>query len=121
MGSTRNIHDTPFLNTKHAFFFTPFFLFFPLTIIEWKNLDPRLRKSESFSVFKSHLFKFLYIYFTLGHCLSHQHSLVFAFLFPSFFSIKMYVYSILYCCLYSWLYYFIRVCSIINLPILYWF
>ena len=31
---------------------TFFSLFFPLTIIEWNNLDPHLRKSENFLVFK---------------------------------------------------------------------
>ena len=30
-------------------------LFFPLAIIEWSKLDPHLRKSQSFSVFKSNI------------------------------------------------------------------
>ena len=31
----------------------------PSTIIEWNNLDPHLRKSENFSVFKSNILKFI--------------------------------------------------------------
>ena len=34
-------------------------LFFPSTIIQWNNLDPHLRKSENFSVFKSNILKFI--------------------------------------------------------------
>ena len=33
--------------------------FFPATITEWNNLDPHLRKSESFLVFKSNILKFI--------------------------------------------------------------
>ena len=33
--------------------------FFPSTIIKWNNLDPHLRKSESFSVFKSNILRFI--------------------------------------------------------------
>ena len=54
--STRNIHNIPFLNTKHNFFKNSFFR---STIIEWNNLDPCLRKSEKFSVFKSNIFNFI--------------------------------------------------------------
>ena len=34
-------------------------LFFPSTIIEWNSLDPNLRKSENFSVFKRNILKFI--------------------------------------------------------------
>ena len=34
-------------------------LFFPSAIIEWGNLDPHLRKSENFLVFKSNILKFI--------------------------------------------------------------
>ena len=47
---TRNIHNIPLLNPKHCFFKS---VSFPLTIIELNILDPHLRKSENFSVFKS--------------------------------------------------------------------
>ena len=53
---TRNIHNIALPNTKHNFFKNSFF---PSTIIEWHNLDPHLRKSESFSVFKSNLLKLI--------------------------------------------------------------
>ena len=36
-----------------------FSLFFQSTIIEWNNLDPHLRKSENFLVFKSNILKFI--------------------------------------------------------------
>ena len=32
--------------------------FFPSSIIEWNNLDPKLRNSESFSIFKNNILKF---------------------------------------------------------------
>ena len=54
--SIRNIHNIPLVNTKHKFFKNSFF---PSTIIEWNNLDPHLRKSENFSVFKSNILKFI--------------------------------------------------------------
>ena len=54
--STRNISNIPLLNTKHNFFKNSFF---PSTIIEWNNLDPHLRKSENFSLFKSNILKFI--------------------------------------------------------------
>ena len=54
--STRNIHNIRLVNTKHNFFKNSFF---PSTIIEWNNLDPHLRKSENFSVFKTNILKFI--------------------------------------------------------------
>ena len=54
--STRNIHNITLDNTKHNFFKNSFF---PSTIIEWNKLDPHLRKSENFSVFKSNILKFI--------------------------------------------------------------
>ena len=48
--SIRNIHNIPLPNTKHNFFKNSFF---PSTIIELNNVDPLLRKSESFSVLKA--------------------------------------------------------------------
>ena len=56
LSSARNIHNIPLVNTKHNFFKNSFFL---STIIEWNNLDPHLRKSENFSVFKSNILKFI--------------------------------------------------------------
>ena len=54
--STRNIHNISPVNTKHNFFKRSFF---PSNITEWNNLDPHLRKSESFSIFKSNIFEFI--------------------------------------------------------------
>ena len=48
--STRNIHNIPLVNTKHNFFKNSFF---PSTIIELNNLDPHLRKSETFRFLKA--------------------------------------------------------------------
>ena len=50
--STQNIHNIPFLNTKQIFQK----LFFSIDHI---NLDPCLRKFESFSVFKSNILRFI--------------------------------------------------------------
>ena len=33
--------------------------FFPSSIIEWNNLDPKLRNSENFRVFKNNILKFI--------------------------------------------------------------
>ena len=54
--STRNIHNIPLVNTKHNFFKNSFY---PSTIIEWNNLDPHLRKSKNFLVFKTNILKFI--------------------------------------------------------------
>ena len=54
--STLNIHNIHLVNTKHNFFENSLF---PSTIIEWSQLDPHLRKSENFSVFKSNILKFI--------------------------------------------------------------
>ena len=54
--STRNIYSIPLVNTEHKFFKSSYF---PSTIIQWKNLDPHLRKSDNFSVFKSSTLKFI--------------------------------------------------------------
>ena len=54
--STRNIHNILLLNKKYNFF-TNFF--FQSTITKWNNIDPHLRKSKSFLVFKSNIFKFI--------------------------------------------------------------
>ena len=54
--STWNIHNIPLANIKHNFFESSFF---PLTIIEWENLHPHLRKSGNFPVFKSNILKFI--------------------------------------------------------------
>ena len=60
--STRNIHNIPLVKTKHKFFKNSFF---PSTIIKWNNLDPHLRKSENFSVFRSNILKFIRLSQTL--------------------------------------------------------
>ena len=50
------VHNIPLPNKKHNFLKKSFF---PSTIIKWNNLDPRLRKAESFYVFKSNIRKFI--------------------------------------------------------------
>ena len=46
----------PVLKLRHNFFKNTFF---PSTIIEWNNLDPTLRNSKSFVVFKNSILKFI--------------------------------------------------------------
>ena len=53
--STRNINNIPLPNTKHNFKNS----LFPSTIIQWNNVDPHLRKSDSFLVFKNDILKFI--------------------------------------------------------------
>ena len=50
------MHNIPVVNTKHEFSKNSFF---PSTIIKWNNLDPHIRKSENFSVFKSNILNFI--------------------------------------------------------------
>ena len=53
---TRNIHNIPFIKTRHTFFKNSFF---PSTIIEWNNLDHNIRNSSSFNVFRNSILKFI--------------------------------------------------------------
>ena len=53
---SRNSENIPKLRTKHGFFRNSFFF---LTIKEWNNLDPQIRKSKSRSIFKSNILKFI--------------------------------------------------------------
>ena len=50
---TRNA-DIPLFNIKHNKN-----SFFPSSIIEWNNLDPKLRNSENFGNFKNNILKFI--------------------------------------------------------------
>ena len=43
-------------NIKHNFYQNSFF---PLSIIEWENLDPNLCNSKNFGIFKNNIFKFI--------------------------------------------------------------
>ena len=54
--STRNHVNIPLFKTNHNFFKNPFF---PSTIIEWNNLDPNLRKSDTYGTFKNDILKFI--------------------------------------------------------------
>ena len=54
--STRNIHNIPLVNTKYNVFKN---YLFTSTIIQWNNVDPHLRRSENFSVFKRNILKFI--------------------------------------------------------------
>ena len=54
--STRNIHNIPLVNTKYNVFKN---YSFTSTIIQWNNVDPHLRKSENFSVFKRNILKLI--------------------------------------------------------------
>ena len=49
---TRNAENIPLFNTKDNFYNNSFFL---SSIIEWNNLDPKLRNSENFGIFKNNI------------------------------------------------------------------
>ena len=53
---TRNALNIPFPNANHNFFKNSFF---PSTIIEWNELNRGLRKTESLSLFKTDILKFI--------------------------------------------------------------
>ena len=53
---TRNPDNIPLFNIKHNFYKNSFL---PSSIIEWNNLDPNLRNSEKFGIFKNNILKFL--------------------------------------------------------------
>ena len=53
---TRNAENIPLFNIKHNFYKNSFF---PSSIIEWNNLDPNLRNSENFGIFKNIILKFI--------------------------------------------------------------
>ena len=52
----RNSESILQLCTKHDFFKNSFF---SLTIKEWNNLDPHIRKSKSISIFKNNISNFI--------------------------------------------------------------
>ena len=54
--ATRNVDCIPLIKIKHDFFKNTFF---PYVIIEWNKLDPDIRNSESLSIFRSNIFKFI--------------------------------------------------------------
>ena len=54
--STRNHVNIPLFKTNHNFFKISFF---PSTIIEWNNLDPNLRNSDTYGNFKNTILKFI--------------------------------------------------------------
>ena len=53
---TRNLANIPSLSLKHNFFKNTFF---SSTILEWSKLDPSLRNSGSYNVFKDSILKFI--------------------------------------------------------------
>ena len=53
---TRNHTNIPLFKTNHIFFKNSFF---PSNIIEWNNLDPKLRNSDTYGTFKNTTLKFL--------------------------------------------------------------
>ena len=53
---TRHFANIPSLSFKHNFFKNTFF---PSTILEWNKLDPSLRNSASYNVFKNSILKFI--------------------------------------------------------------
>ena len=48
--------NIPLFKTNHNFFKNSFF---PPTIIEWNNLDPNLRNSDTYGTFKNAILKFI--------------------------------------------------------------
>ena len=53
---TRNHNNIPLFKTNHIFLKNSFF---SSTIIEWNNLDPKLRNSDTYRTFKNTILKFL--------------------------------------------------------------
>ena len=53
---TRTNDKIPLFNNKHSFFVNSFF---PSTVIEWNNLDLKIRNSNTFSAFKKSILKFI--------------------------------------------------------------
>ena len=53
---TRNIDNIPQFNIRHTFFRNSYF---PSIVTEWNNLDKSIRNSESFSIFKKNILKFI--------------------------------------------------------------
>ena len=53
---TRNAENISLFNIKHNFYKN---YFFPSSIIEWNNLDPNLRNSENFGIFKNNILEFI--------------------------------------------------------------
>ena len=53
---TRHVANVPSLSCKHNFFKNSFF---PSAILEWNKLDPSLRNSVSYNVFKNSILKFI--------------------------------------------------------------
>ena len=51
-----NIDTNPLFNTTHSFCKN---LFYPFTIVEWKNLDQAFRYFETFSLFRYNILKFI--------------------------------------------------------------
>ena len=53
---TRHVANVPSLSFKHNFFKN---ILFPSAILEWNKLDPSLRNSASYNVFKNSILKFI--------------------------------------------------------------
>ena len=51
-----NVDGNPLIKIKRNFFKNTFF---PSAIIEWNKLDPTIRNTESFGIFKSNILKFV--------------------------------------------------------------
>ena len=54
--ATRNIYVIPLIKTKLNLFKNTFI---PSAIIEWNKLDPTIRNTQSFGLFKNNIFKFI--------------------------------------------------------------
>ena len=54
--NTRTNDKIPLFSGKHNFFINSFF---PSTVIEWNNLDLKIRNSKTFSAFKKSILKFI--------------------------------------------------------------
>ena len=53
---TRNVDNIPQFNVRQTFFRNSYF---PSIVTEWNNLDKSIRNSESFSIFKKNILKFI--------------------------------------------------------------
>ena len=56
---TRRVANVPSLSFKHIFKKSTFY---PSAVIEWNKLDPFLRNSASYNVFKNNILKFIKIF-----------------------------------------------------------
>ena len=63
--NTRNTKNIPLFKTKHNFFKNSFF---PSALIEWNNLNHKIRSVRSYSAFKNNILKFIRLTTNVFNC-----------------------------------------------------